>query len=179
MNIDTLKPASLSPEDVLEILRDNARQNRFSIIDDPASELLMSTSVRDWQDKADLLPWDELADAFNKYWDMDVSRKDWQNVLKPENNKTVRDVCDLVARHAQIENVHPPTFFGRKCVPAGVFFAVRDLLSRSGADITNLTPSSELRGYAIKHGNIFVNEISRLAPGQLPTMKLDHPSDHL
>ena len=179
MQIDTLTQASLSPEDVLAILRDNVRQNPYSFIDDPASELLMSTSVQDWQDEADLLPWAKLADAFNIYWNMNASRKDWQQVLTPESNQTVHDVCDFIAKHARIENVHPPTLFGRECVPAGIFFAVRDLLSRRGADVTNLAPSSELKSYAIKHADVFVNEISRLAPGQLPTMQLDHPSDRL
>lgn len=177
MKIDTLVPAALTPQEVLEILRDNVRQNPYAFIDDPNTELLMSTSVRDWQIDADLLPWDELADAFNSYWQMNVSRDEWEQVLAPESKKTVGHICELIASHAQIENVDPPSLFGRQCVPAGVFFAVRTLLSRGGADVANLTPSSELRSYAIQHPDVFVNEISRLAPGRLPAIQMEHPSD--
>ena len=177
MKIDTLIPATLSSEDVLEILRDNVRQNPYAFIDDPNTELLMSTSVQDWQVDADLLPWPKLADAFNAYWNMNASREQWRLVLTPENNKTIRHVCEFIASAAQIENVNPPKLFGRRCVPAGVFFAVRDLLSRGGADVTELAPSSELKNYATKHVDVFVNEISRLAPGRLPSMQMDHPSD--
>ena len=177
MKIDTLIPATLSSGDVLEILRDNVRQNPYAFIDDPNTELLMSTSVQDWQVDADLLPWPKLADAFNAYWNMNASREQWRLVLTPENNKTIRHVCEFIASAAQIENVNPPKLFGRRCVPAGVFFAVRDLLSRGGADVTELAPSSELKNYATKHVDVFVNEISRLAPGRLPSMQMDHPSD--
>ena len=177
MKIDALIPASLSPEHVLEILRDNVRQNPYSFIDEPASELHMSTTVQDWQVEADILPWDKLADWFNIYWNMKASRKEWRSVFTPESKKTVRDVCEFIATHAHIENVNPPILFGRKCVPGGVFLAVRDLLSRSGADVADLAPSSELKNYAIKHAGVFVNEISRLAPGRLPALQMDHPSD--
>jgi hypothetical protein len=177
MKIDTLRPATLSPKDVLEVLRDNVRQDPYAFIDDPSTELLMSTSVQDWQDDADLLPWPKLADAFNAYWNMNASREQWRQVLTPENNRTIRDVCGFIAAHGQIENVNPPKLFGRECAPAGVFFAVRDLLSRGGADVTDVVPSSELKNYAINHADVFVNEISRLAPGRLPVMQMDHPSD--
>ena len=87
MKIDTLIPATLSSEDVLEILRDNVRQNPYAFIDDPNTELLMSTSVQDWQVDADLLPWPKLADAFNAYWNMNASREQWRLVLTQKTTK--------------------------------------------------------------------------------------------
>ena len=85
------------------------------------------------------------------------------------------DAYVLLAKNIDVENVTVPTFFGRPCAPAGVFFAVRELLARDGADISRLRPSAPLSDYTIRHVSVFAGPISQLAPGALPPMKIDHP----
>ncbi len=56
---------------------------------------------------------------------------------------------------------------GQDCPAAGVFLAIRSLLVRAGAP-RQLKPSTPVESYLLRWPKVFLNEISRLAPGGLP-----------
>ncbi len=58
------------------------------------------------------------------------------------------------------------------------FFAVRELLARDGADVSQLRPSTPLADFAIRHASTMAGPISELAPGALPPIKIEHPLCH-
>ena len=176
MELHTLVESKLTARDVLDILRDQHRhQFQHDPEADPDIDLTFDTTVADWRYACDLVGWRQLAMALNDYWDTRIPLRQWKAALVSPNKRTLRDVCELLATNAATEVVSVPTILGRPCGPAGVFFAVRELLARDGADISNLRPSTPLADYAIRHASTIAGPISELAPGALPPIKIVHP----
>jgi len=176
MILNTLSESKPTAADILAIIRD---QHRHQCECDPEAdadfELSFDSTVQDWRLACDLVRWKPLAQALNEHWGIDVPLSTWATVLTPAKAKRLEGVCRLIADHTTIETVSAPVVFGRICVPAGVFYAVRELLERDGADVRQLRPSSALSGYAVDHFRTIAGPISQLAPGLLPTIKIDHP----
>lgn len=176
MILDTLKPSKALPEDVLAIFRDDHRhQCEWDPEADPDIELTLDSTVEDWRYACDLVDWKRLANALNERWKVAIPMPRWQAVLTPPKKRKLKDVCELLASHIRIERVVSPTLFGRACAPAGVFFAVRELLARDGADVTELRPSTALSNYSHDHYHVLAGPISQLAPGLLPPIKISCP----
>lgn len=178
MHINTLTAEPITREQVLEILNDDLRHDSYFMLDEEDDKRLhFDTPVDDWREVADLLDWRELAEALNEYWRIDVPEDRWKATLEPAKKKNLWHVCDLIAEHATIEVVRTPSLMGRPCRPAGMFFAIKELLARDGADVSRLIPSTPITQFSIDHLDVFVSRISPLVPGRLPKMKYDHPSD--
>ena len=175
MLIDTLSQVKPTAADVLAILKDQHRhQCECDPETDPEIELTFESTVQEWRDACDLLEWKPLASALNRQWKVEIPHAAWKRALTPPKARHLREVCDLIAAHAIIERVTVPNLLGRQCPPAGVFFAVRELLRRDGADVADFRPSSLLSDYAIAHFQTFAGPISQLAPGRLPAIKVHH-----
>jgi len=103
---------------------------------------------------------------------------------------TFRDLCMAVAAHRRtgtaaavtgtdapprddVPGVEPVTILGRPCCEAGVFRTVRDILTTSGADVSDLTPSSPLESYLRAHARSFVVELGNRLPGRVPRLERD------
>jgi len=176
MILNTLHESKPTALDILSILRDQHRhQCECDPEADPDIELSFDSSVQDWRHACDLVKWKPLALALNEHWGIDVPLSAWEGVLAPPKSRRLEDVCRLIAEHATIETVVAPTVLGRVCVPAGMFFAVRELLERDGADVRQLLPSSSISDYAVDHFRTIAGPISQIAPGLLPAIKIDHP----
>ena len=176
MDLHTLVKSKLTPDDVLSILRD---QHRHQCQHDPEAApdigLTFDTTVADWRYACDLVGWRQLALALNDYWETKIPLHKWKTALVSPKNRTLRDVCELLAANASTEVVTVPMILGRPCGPAGVFFAVRELLARDGADVSKLRPSTPLADFAIRYASTMAGRISELAPGALPPIKIEHP----
>jgi hypothetical protein len=167
---------SASPEFVLEVIRDNHRhQCAFDPEADPSAELTFDTSVADWRDACDLVRTERLGAALNEMWEIEVPASAWRAVLEPPKQRTLRDVCDLVAAHATRTVIQPAGSFGVSCEAAGAFLAVRALLLRAGVQDGAIRPSQPIAEIARRHPEIFFGPISRLAPGSLPTVTIRSP----
>lgn len=176
MNLRALTSSSVSPEFVLEVIRDEHRQAcEFDPEAEPDAVLGFETTISEWQDACDLVDWKPLGIALNSSWNIDASDSDWQRVLTPENERTLRDLCCFIADQAAVESAAVPVIQGKACPPAGMFFAVREILEKGGSDVRKIRPSTSLGPYCRKHLDLFLGPVSRLAPGSLPLVKIRHP----
>jgi hypothetical protein len=166
-----------SPDYVLEVLRDSHRhQCSYDPEADPSVELAFETSVAEWRNACDLVGTKKLAQALNEIWGLTIASSEWEAVLEPAKLRTVRDVCGLIASHAQQARVLSAGHFGASSRSAGAFLAIRSLLVRAGADPSAIRPSLPIAEVVRRFPQVFLGPISRLAPGRLPTVVIKTPA---
>ncbi|HEY9172542.1 MAG TPA: hypothetical protein VI136_09690 [Verrucomicrobiae bacterium] len=163
-----------TPEYILASLREEWRQCALSEGEEAeAVERQLpsfTTTVHEWREALDLVGWKSLGQALNESWGTQFSRDQWFQVLEPAREKTLRDVCELLATQARRPLVPPARILGCECATAGVFLAIRSLLVQAGAS-PGLRPSTPLAPFLEQWPEVFQQQISRLAPGGLPLMR--------
>lgn len=136
-------------EEVLEFLR---LDHDVSVECDEAEvvDVGFDTSVHEWFWLGDGLSrlWVSNATRLNSLFEMDASINEWRPVLTPPRKRTVRDICEFVAKRSRVLRIPEPHVLGRPCRNAGAFLTLKKLLSDAGADTSNLAPSSPLADYA-------------------------------
>jgi hypothetical protein len=165
-----------TPEYLLAVLRDMHRQQ--SQIDpeaDPDAVLTPETTVAEWRKARDLLGWRELAIAYNVCWGIACSFDQWREVLEPAARKPLWGVCQLIAQYPSRPRIRPARLLGHTCATAGAFLTIRSLLHKAGASAEEIVPSTPLAPYARRHTMVFLDAISRLAPGALPAVRIRTP----
>jgi len=177
MNIDypTIdRPAT--PDFVLEVLIDSHRQQcEYDPEADSTINLSFNSTIQEWRSACDLVSSRELGRALNEIWETNLSDEQWDAVLTPAHEKTLSNVCELIAAHVAQPIVRPAQFFGGNCLSAGVFLTIRSLLYRAGADVSSIKPSTPIADYTRRHVALFLDAISRLAPGRLPPVRIRMP----
>lgn len=167
---------SATAEYVLAVIRDHHRQQIETDPEaDPGASLTLQTTVTEWRDACDLQPWKLLAVALNEIWEMDRPIAEWRGVLTPPTKRTLADVCAFISRHSHRPVFEPVRLFGHTCAKAEAFLAIRSMLQAAGADVESIAPSTPLAAYTRQHAWKFVLVISRIAPGVLPSMRMNHP----
>jgi hypothetical protein len=163
-------------EYVLAVLRDEHRQQcRYDPEADAEVSLSFATTVKAWREACDLLEWRPLGRALNRTWEINCSDVEWRAVLEPEGRRTLAHVCELIARHARRPCIRPATVLGCNGLAAGAFLTIRSLLQEAGAPAEAITPSTSLTEYARRYSRVFLLQISRLAPGALPLVRVQAP----
>ena len=178
--------APATPDYVLAVLRDWQRlEAAFDGLDlPPGDELRPEMTVREWRSLGgdDLLPldvglwggWHRVGRGLNVAFGAAVPDAEWRRVLRSPRRHTLGAVCELIARHAPRPVAKPHPLFGCNGRAAGMFLTVRSMLAGTGADVTGVTPSTELAPYLARH---FTHEVLgtlvRLAPGTLPSLRLE------
>ena len=125
-----------------------------------------TTTIHEWRESMDLVGWKALGQALNESWGTQFSADQWFNVLEPARERTIRELCALLATQAHRPLVPPVQMLGCKCTTAGVFLAIRSLLVQAGAP-RDLRPSTPLAPFLQRWPEVFQQRISRLAPGGL------------
>jgi len=165
-----------TPEYVLAVLRDEHRQQcEFDDAADREISLSFDSTIDEWRQACDLVAWRPLGRAYNELYGIDYSDDEWYAVLEPAHQKRLRDVCELIARHARRPQIRPSKLFGCTCAPAGAFLTVRSLLQEVGAAAEEIAPSTPLAAYTVQYLHHFLGPISQLAPGTLPVVKVHNP----
>ncbi|MFO0898963.1 MAG: hypothetical protein U0836_16185 [Pirellulales bacterium] len=165
-----------TPDYVLSVIQDGHRQAcEYDSGTDPWAVLSYDTTVSEWRYVCDLVSWRSLGRALNDMWGIRCSDAEWRAVLEPARQRTVRDVCNLIAGRAVRPAIQPATVLGKKCAAAGAFLTVRSLLGKAGASADAIAPSTELAPYTRQHLDVFLGGVSRLAPGVLPPVKIQKP----
>jgi hypothetical protein len=165
-----------TPEYVLAVIRNMHRQQcRYDPEADPGASLTFDSTVEEWRDACDLLGWRELGRAHNEFWGSRCPDDQWQAVLEPAREKRLADVCTFVASRARRPRIRPARLFGRTCRAAGAFLTVRSLLGEAGALAEGIAPSTPLAPYTRQYCGVFLTAISRLAPGELPPVRIHTP----
>lgn len=173
MNSNYTRIVAVTPEYVLEVLRDEHRQScEFDPGTDPDIDLTFESTVEDWRVARDLVGTRQLGRALNTSWGMSLSDSEWRNVLTPPRKRTLRDVATLIAKHSQRIELVPFRVAGTSCLPAAAFLTIKDYLAAAGVDVQRIAPSTLLHEYTRRHAGIFLWQISRLAPGSMPSVSV-------
>lgn len=157
---------------ILAVLQDLYRHDPDA---DPDMLLSHDTTIAEWREACDLLPWAEIAEGMNAYWSVSISIEQWREVLEPAKQRRLRGVCDLLTRHAKAPRVQPASILGATCISAGAFLTIRSYLAQAGADVRDVAPSTQLHEYTRRHPAVFLERVSQLAPGALPRVKIRAP----
>ncbi|MCX6923027.1 MAG: hypothetical protein NT154_07445, partial [Verrucomicrobia bacterium] len=105
--------------------------------------------------------------ALNEDWGTQFTQCQWFSVLEPAREKTLGGVCELLATQARRRLVPPAKMLGRECPSAGIFLAIRAMLVQAGAP-PDLRPSTPLEPFLDKWPEVFLQQVSSLAPGGVP-----------
>lgn len=165
-----------TPEYVLAVLQDQHRQSaQFDPEVDPGAVLSFETTIQEWREACDLLDWKTLGRAHNEWWKIDCADDEWESVLVPASEKRLAGVCELIASRASRPSVRAARILGTDCLTAGAFLTIRSLLADAGASPDEIAPSAPLLPFTRRYCRVFLEEISRLAPGALPPVKVRTP----
>jgi hypothetical protein len=162
-----------TPAYILTVIQDMHRQQcQHDPEANPEAVLTPETTVADWREACDLVGWRKLGRAYNQMWGIDVPENEWREVLEPSDQKRLSDVCQLIARYACRPGVRPAGLFGHTCTRAGAFLTIRSLLRQAGASVKDIRPSTPLEPYVRRYTGVFLDPVSRLAPGSLPPVRI-------
>lgn len=169
----------LTPEEVLEILREWHRQYCAMDEGDPRVTLDFNTTVYEWWFIALMIDgpgWRGIGMRLDEFFGTSFSFGCWTDVLHPWKKKTLRGVCELLATQAEAPAIEPAVVLGRKCVTAGAFLTLKNILAEIGCDTRELAPSTALSDFFRGKRVDWLSELIKLAPGRLPAIKFDHPA---
>lgn len=166
----TFSEAPATPEQILGIFRDWQRLE-FGKVADEKAILSFNTTVSDWRAVSDLHGWRQLGEALNKFFNTTFSKEEWRAAMKPERQRTLWDVCALVASRANLPKIHEAKILGRACKTASAFFALRSHLRLAGLNVELICPSAKLDSCLRLHTQVAIEVICKLVPGRMPLMK--------
>ncbi|MBS9777562.1 MAG: hypothetical protein KGV50_02255 [Gammaproteobacteria bacterium] len=157
----TAELENIKASDVLAILRNShARQCLCDPEADPDISLSMTSTVRDWREACDLVPWKPLGNGMNESFIIQHSENEWRDVLEPAKTKTLQGVCELIAQTATRAKITPYSIGGTKSEEAGIFIAITTTLKRYGWDI-DIRPSTPLTK---DNAYLIVDVLGKIAP---------------
>jgi len=152
----------VTAEYVLRVFQDEHRQGVALGEAEEDIAITFDTTIAEWRDADDLRTWWECAKAINKAWHIDIPRNEWHGAMKPAKSKTLRGVCELIAREAIVPKLRPVTVLGVRCESAGAFFAIRQMLSEAGAEVSCVAPSTLLAPFTREYAGTFLGPIANL-----------------
>lgn len=164
-----------TPEYVLDVLQDWYRTEYYCEFGRfPQTEFRFDTTVDDWDCELgyDFYSWKDLVRYLNAMWRLELDQQVWKEVLYPEEEQTLRGVCELIARHVTVPVIREEMFFGKPCRPASAFLAIRCLLEAEGVDVTDVSPATELGPYLRAHFPVLMRPLICLIPGVLPGVRV-------
>ena len=157
------------PTEILQIIQANYRQQQqYDDIALKGKELTFETTIADWQEICDLVETTQLWKYLNYYFRIDHVKESWMATLEPEDTKTLGDLCNFIARHADKEIIRPIKLFGSNCETAAIFKSLTAKLKDRGIDISGIRPTSELEPLVKKYSSVLIEEINQIDPTVLP-----------
>lgn len=157
----------MTPTDVLNIF---IEQHRLcSPLDpeaDPHAELCFNSTIDEWRDANDLLPWSQLSEFLNKEFQISPTADEWRSVLSPSDIRTLKDVCELISRYAQKKDILPKKVFGQECLSAAVFMTLKKYLSQRQVDVTEIRPSTLVAPYLEKYFSQMIEQTTIISNGK-------------
>ena len=165
-----------TPEYVLEVLLDQLRQfYAFEWEMYEPVELTFETTIAELCEPDDFRDSRQLGRRIDEVWNLGHSDSEWRAVLQPADKRTLRDLCDFIAKGSLRPDIRPLRLLGTDCRPAGAFLAIRSILSDYGANVESLRPSTPLEDYTSHYPEVFLGPIARLAPNTIPSVHRIRP----
>ncbi len=167
------KPEKMTADTVLSILRnDHALRCHYDPEADPDMTLTSDSVVEDWRWACDLVKWKPLGRAMNEIYHLNYSDDEWFKALEPSDEKTLKDVCELMAKTAMRPSIKPLKIAGVNSIEAGVFIALRTALKDKGINIDKLRPSTPINPDSFD----ILYAFCLIAPEKLPEIDYEsHP----
>ncbi len=160
--------------ELFEIFKESHRL--FSPLDPEADETIVLTpesTIDDWREAQDLLPWRDLATYFNKSFGLKLPLETtWYPVLEPSHKRTIGQVCELIAQHATKEVIPSVRPFGQDCQTAAVFLWLKGKLGNAGIDVSALRPSTPVADYK-RHFGLLMDEVLRRGVRTIDKIELE------
>ena len=157
----------MTPDDILKIF---VEQHRLcSPLDpeaDPYEELTMNSSMDEWSNANDLLPWQPLSRFLNEEFKLSATEQEWQSILTPSHERTLYDVCSFISNKLTTSNIAPLKLFGTECLSAAIFVTLKKYLQRRNVDVSELKPSSSVIPYLEKHFSPMIEQTTILSKGE-------------
>jgi len=167
----------MTADDAFAILVALMREAAVGYGDATINALSFDTSIFEWElafiGAGDVA----IPRGFNAIFGTSLSADAWKAVLEPPRQRTLGDVCRLVAQHAAVTPViEPITVMGDRSHAAGAFLAVRRILQDEGVDVSQLRPSSLLAPYLLEKWQHVLPRLRQLAPQRLPPATIAAPA---
>ena len=124
----------------------------------------------DGRDICDLVETSQLWKYLDNNFHLRADRDTWTAILEPEDKKTLGDLCNFIADHAEKEIIGSVKLFGNDCNVAAIFKSLKRRLEDIGLDVSNFRPSSHLEPLVMKYGSVLIEEINQLDPTVLPPL---------
>ncbi len=157
------------PTEILQIIRANYKQQQqYDGIALKDQELSFDSTIADWRDTCDLVDTSELWKYLNFYFRLNIEYAIWLTQLEPEDEKTLCELCNFIAAHADKNIIVPLNLFGNKCESAAIFKTFTSKLKDRGIDVSHIRPSSKLEPLIQRYRSIIIEEINLIDPNVLP-----------
>jgi len=157
----------MTPDDILKIF---IEQHRLcSPLDpeaDPFEELAMNSTIDEWSNANDLLPWQPLSRFLNDEFKLSATEEEWQRVLTPSQERTLYDVCSFISDRLSTSIIAPLKLFGQECLSAAIFVTLKKHLQRRNVDVSELKPSSSMIPYLEKYFSAMIEQTTILSKGE-------------
>jgi hypothetical protein len=162
------KLTKYSSEEILQILTDFYNcQSQFDPEVYTDLEISYETTIEDWREACDLLEPKGLAKFYHDLFKLNAPIVDFENILIHEKENTLKEFCDYISENAQKEEIEPIISMGKACHEAAIFKTLISKLNERGIKTGKIRPSSEFTPLFKKHGDAFLTEVNKLAPGSL------------
>lgn len=178
-NRDFLATRNATPDEVLAFFRDQYRHTWFAEHSPPSCrtrsdiwEIGLHTTVGKLRSGLKLPERAGYGKALNRIFGLSLDKAQWEGVLKPANKRTLRKLCNEIARIAAWPTVESVTICGVTSLASGAFLAIRSIMAREGYDVANIRPSTRLRGLPNAELSAAIRAVDFLAPGLLPDPEL-------
>lgn len=170
-----LERRQMTAEEVLAVFATRHRwQSEWDPEADSSAVLTFESTIAEWRDACDLLGWRPLGRALAEEFRVDIDQEEWRRVLTPPRQRTLRDVCDLLASRARALRTRPIRVLGRDCPEAGAYFGILRVLQQVGVPCALIHPSTHLAAYTRTYREAFVRDVSFLSSGTLPWREVPH-----
>lgn len=171
-----VREETATPEYILALL---VGDHRLRVGLDPEADsdtkLSFETTVAEWRAACDLVGWKKLWPGLNTLFGTTLSEGQWQEILEPADTKTLRGLCEFLAKHVKRWRVIPARLAGRECFPAGAFLTVRSILAEAGLDTERIKPSTSLASLLRADPEVLTWKLGRVAAGILPPATIEIP----
>ena len=157
----------MTAEDILKIF---IEQHRLcSPLDpeaDPSEVLTMNSTIDEWRNANDLLPWRPLSRWLNDQFNISSTEEEWRDILTPSHERTLYDVCIFICKKLSSSVVVPIKRLGQECLSAAIFVTLKKHLQRRQVDVSELKPSSSVAPYLEKYFSPMLEQTTILAKGE-------------
>jgi hypothetical protein len=161
------KTRKLTPDEMLAEFRLFCREHALVPTRDVDRRINHDTTVRELNELTsgeDLIPWTAIVVSL----DIEVP-DEWGTEWAPDH--LLSDICVDLSERVLVPVVEPITLLGRKCDTAGAFLTLKRMLADSGADVSELAPSSPLAPMCRKHSSV-IHRFRLAYPGRLGWLKV-------